>query len=91
MQKRWLVKTPLESTVVDEFRSTIKVDRVIGELLLKRGVDSYEKAIASKKNYAEAYANRGNVLKKQGHLIQAISDYKTAITLKPNFSNSGMP
>lgn len=44
MQKRWLVKTPLESTVVDEFRSTIKVDRVIGELLLKRGVDSYEKA-----------------------------------------------
>jgi single-stranded-DNA-specific exonuclease len=44
MQKRWLVKTPLESTVVEEFRSKLKVDRVVGELLLKRGVDSYEKA-----------------------------------------------
>ena len=44
MQKRWLVKTPVESTTLEEFRSTLKVDRIVAELLMQRGITSFEDA-----------------------------------------------
>ncbi|MCF8434852.1 MAG: DHH family phosphoesterase, partial [Crocinitomicaceae bacterium] len=44
MQKRWLVKTPVESTTLEEFRSTLKVDRIVAELLMQRGIKSFEEA-----------------------------------------------
>lgn len=44
MQKRWLVKTPVESTTVEEFRSTLKVDPIVAELLLQRNIQTYEAA-----------------------------------------------
>lgn len=44
MQKRWLVKTPVESTTVEEFRSTLKVDPIVAELLLQRNIQTYESA-----------------------------------------------
>lgn len=44
MQKRWLIKTPVESTRVEEYRSKLKVDRIVAELLLQRGIDTYEGA-----------------------------------------------
>ncbi len=44
MQKRWLVKTPLERTVVDTFRSKLKIDPIVAELLLQRGIESYHEA-----------------------------------------------
>jgi len=44
MQKRWLVKTPVESTTLEEFRSTLKVDRIVAELLMQRGINSFEEA-----------------------------------------------
>ena len=44
MQKRWLVKTPVESTTLEEFRSTLKVDRIVAELLMQRGITSFEEA-----------------------------------------------
>lgn len=44
MQKRWLVNTTIDSTTVEEFRSILKVDEVIAELLLQRGIDSFESA-----------------------------------------------
>lgn len=46
MQKRWFVKTPLERTTVDSFRSILKVDPVVSEILLQRGIDSFHKAEA---------------------------------------------
>ena len=46
MQKRWFVKTPLERTTVDSFRSILKVDTVVSEILLQRGIDSFHKAEA---------------------------------------------
>ncbi|MDG1334347.1 MAG: single-stranded-DNA-specific exonuclease RecJ [Crocinitomicaceae bacterium] len=46
MQKRWFVRTPQDSTTVEEFRSELKVDAVVAELLLQRGIDSYQKAEA---------------------------------------------
>jgi len=44
MQKRWLVKTPVESITIEEFRSELKIDPVLSELLLQRGIDTYDKA-----------------------------------------------
>lgn len=46
MQKKWLVKEAIDSTVVDQFRSILKVDPIVAELLLQRGIDSFEKAEA---------------------------------------------
>ena len=44
MQKRWLVKTPVDSTTTDQFRSTLKVDRIVATLLLQRGITTFEEA-----------------------------------------------
>ena len=44
MQKRWLVKTPKDITTVEEFRSTLKIDRIVAELLLQRGINTYDQA-----------------------------------------------
>ena len=44
MQKRWLVKTPKPGTVIDTFRSTLKVDPIVAELLLQRGIDNFDDA-----------------------------------------------
>lgn len=44
MQKRWLIKSAQDSTTVEEFRSEIKTDSIIAELLLQRGIDSFESA-----------------------------------------------
>jgi len=46
MQKRWFVRAPQDSTAVEAFRSELKVDEVVAELLLQRGIDTYEKAQA---------------------------------------------
>lgn len=46
MEKRWFVRAPQDSTIVEEFRSELKVDSVVAELLLQRGIDSYPKAEA---------------------------------------------
>lgn len=44
MQKRWLVKTPVDSTTTDQFRSILKVDRIVATLLLQRGINTFEEA-----------------------------------------------
>lgn len=46
MQKRWLIKTPHDSTLVDQLRSEIKTDRIISELLLQRGIQNFDAANA---------------------------------------------
>lgn len=44
MQKRWLIKSAQDSTTVEEFRSEIKTDAIIAELLLQRGISSFDAA-----------------------------------------------
>ena len=44
MQKKWHVKTLKDTTIVDSFRSKLKVDAVVAELLLQRGIDSFDSA-----------------------------------------------
>lgn len=44
MQKKWQVKTPKDSTLVDQLRSKLKIDPIVAELLLQRNITSYEDA-----------------------------------------------
>lgn len=44
MQKKWHVKTLKDTTIVDAFRSKLKVDTIVAELLLQRGIDSFDTA-----------------------------------------------
>ncbi len=44
MQKKWHVKTLKDTTIVDAFRSKLKVDSIVAELLLQRGIDSFDMA-----------------------------------------------
>lgn len=44
MQKRWLIKSAHDRTTIDQFRSEIKTDPIIAELLLQRGIDTFDKA-----------------------------------------------
>lgn len=44
MQKKWHVKTLKDTTIIEDFRSKLKVDSVVAELLLQRGIDSFDTA-----------------------------------------------
>ena len=44
MQKRWLVKSTVNNTQVEDFRSILKVDRILAELLIQRGMETFEEA-----------------------------------------------
>ena len=46
MEKRWLIKTPHESEKIESFRSKLKVDEIVAELLLQRDINSFEEAQA---------------------------------------------
>lgn len=46
MQKKWLVKSPQDRTDVETFRSKLKVDPVVAELLLQRNIATYDTAHA---------------------------------------------
>jgi tetratricopeptide (TPR) repeat protein len=54
---------------------------------------SYDRAIALKPDYAEAYSNRGNVLRDIRRFYEALANYDRAIALKPDlaeiYSNRG--
>lgn len=44
MEKKWIIRQPINSTTVESFRSELKVNAVISELLLQRNIDTFEKA-----------------------------------------------
>jgi tetratricopeptide (TPR) repeat protein len=51
---------------------------------LNAAVESYQKAISLKPDYAEAYNNLGNTLKNQGRFDAAADSYHRALSLKPD-------
>jgi predicted O-linked N-acetylglucosamine transferase (SPINDLY family) len=55
---------------------------------LEEAIEAYNKALALKPDYAEAYNNMGNAFKKQGKLEEAIEVYNKAIALKPDYANA---
>jgi predicted O-linked N-acetylglucosamine transferase (SPINDLY family) len=55
---------------------------------LEEAIEAYNKALALKPDYAEAYNNMGIAFKKQGKLEEAIEAYNKAIALKPDYANA---
>jgi hypothetical protein len=51
-------------------------------------VASYDKAIALKPDYAEAYYNRGNALQELKQFDAAVASYDKAIALKPDYAEA---
>ncbi len=46
MEKKWLVKTQQNKKKINELRDNLKVDRIVAELLLQRGIETFEAAEA---------------------------------------------
>lgn len=44
MEKKWIIRQSIDSTTVEKFRSELKVNSVVAQLLLQRGIDTYKKA-----------------------------------------------
>ena len=44
MEKRWVLKQAIEPELVEQFRSELKIDPVIAELLLQRSITSFDEA-----------------------------------------------
>ena len=55
---------------------------------LEEAIEAYNKALAIKPNFADAYYNMGNILKGQGELEEAIVSYEKALSLKPNYADA---
>jgi tetratricopeptide (TPR) repeat protein len=55
---------------------------------LDEAIQAYNKALAIKPDYAEAFNNMGNALKEQGKLDEAIEAYNKAISIKPDYAEA---
>jgi tetratricopeptide (TPR) repeat protein len=53
---------------------------------LEEAIEAYNKALAIKPDYAEAYNNMGVTLKDQGKLEEAIEAYNKALAIKPDYA-----
>jgi predicted TPR repeat methyltransferase len=65
----------------------------MGNALEKQGkledaTETYNKALAVKPDYAEAYNNMGIILEEQGKLEEAIEVYTKALAIKPDFAQA---
>ena len=55
---------------------------------LEAAIEAYNKALALKPDYADAYFNMGVALKEQGKLEEAIEAYNKALALKPDYADA---
>ena len=53
---------------------------------LEEAIEAYNKALAIKPDYADAYNNMGVALKEQGKLEEAIEAYNKALAIKPDYA-----
>jgi len=53
-----------------------------------QAIDDYNRAIAYKPDYADAYNNRGNAYSKLDNYSQAIEDYNKTIAFKPDYAEA---
>jgi tetratricopeptide (TPR) repeat protein len=53
-----------------------------------RPLASYDKAIALKPDYAEAFNNRGHLLKDEGRQAEALISFKRALATKPDYADA---
>ena len=76
-----------------QFPSTPYIPNLLGAVnaglgRLEQAVANYEKALAIKPDYAEAYNNMGLVLKDKGESDAAIESFKKALKTKPDYAEA---
>ena len=76
-----------------QFPSTPYIPNLLGAVnaglgRLEQAVANYEKALAIKPDYAEAYNNMGSALKDKGESDAAIESYKKALKIKPDYAEA---
>ena len=69
-------------------RAWFSVGYLTGDEDLEAGMSAYDRAIRLRPDYAEAYANRGEVKAALGRHHEAIADYDEAIRLKPGYGEA---
>jgi tetratricopeptide (TPR) repeat protein len=80
-------------TLVHQFPQSAILFNIQGAVLkglrrLDESVAAYNKALAIKPDYAEAYYNMGNALKEQGKVEAAIEAYNKALAVKPDYAEA---
>jgi tetratricopeptide (TPR) repeat protein len=55
---------------------------------LEEAIEAYNKALAIKPDYAEAYYNMGVTLQEQGKLEEAIEAYNKSLAIKPDYAEA---
>ena len=55
---------------------------------LDAAIENYERAIAFKLDYPDAYNNMGIALKRQGKFEEAIEAFNKALAIKPNYADA---
>ena len=56
--------------------------------LLSDALASYDQAISLRPNFAEAFNNRGDVLREMGRIEEARASYDRALALRPDFAEA---
>ena len=59
-----------------------------GLMQFDTAIDCYKKAVSIKPDYAEAFYNMGNAMKRKGDLEAATDCYKKAIDIKPDYAEA---
>jgi tetratricopeptide (TPR) repeat protein len=54
----------------------------------QEAVQAFNKALALKPDYADAYSNRGNALSDLGQLQEAVQSYEMAVEFKPDYAEA---
>ena len=80
-------------SLVEQFPKSAILFKIQGAVLkglgqLDLSIEAYNKALAIKPDYAEAYYNMGNALKAQGQLEEAIEAYNKALAIKPDYAEA---
>lgn len=68
-----------------EFHNTLGVILASEGNQEEAAIREYGKAISLRRDYADAYCNRGNALLKLGRHKEALVEYQTAVRLKPDY------
>jgi len=76
-----------------DFQYTAEVHNNLGNLHKAQGrlgeaVESYERALADKPDYADAHNNLGIAFKAQGRLDEAVESYRQALSHRPDYAEA---
>jgi tetratricopeptide (TPR) repeat protein len=79
------------SQLLKQFSKSVTLYNISGAAYRAMGqldvaIDSFNKAISLKPDYADTYNNMGNALKDQGKLEEAIAAYNKALSIKPDYA-----